>query len=64
MHLNQKLKLLDFYMKMDPPMWIDADFECMNIRVDNNQIVSNADSTSHAGSANKELFVNKPVAMG
>ena len=27
MHLNQKIKFNDNYMKIEPPMWIAADFE-------------------------------------
>ena len=41
-------------MKIDPPMWIAADFECMNIPIidnDNNNVTV-------------RLFVNKPVAIG
>ena len=39
-------------MKIDPPMWIVADFECMNIPVESNN-----------KNFKFELFVNKPVAM-
>ena len=39
-------------MKIDPPMWILADFECMNVPVESNN-----------NNFNVELFVNKPVAM-
>ena len=31
MHPNQKIKINDCYMKINPPMWIAADFELMNI---------------------------------
>ena len=34
MNPNKKIKFNDWYMKLDPPMWIDADFECMNNPVD------------------------------
>ena len=33
MHPNQKIKNNDWYMKTDPPMWIGADFECMNVLI-------------------------------
>ena len=39
-------------MKIDPPMWIAADFECMNLPINNNDNVTD------------KLFVNKPVAIG
>ena len=52
MHPNQKIKLNDWYMKIDPPMWIAADFECMNFLVNDND------------NDNDKLFVNKPVAIG
>ena len=41
-------------MKIDPPMWIAADFECMNIPINDNDndIVTD------------KMFVNKPVAIG
>ena len=54
MHPNQKIKFNDWYMKIDPPMWIAADFECMNIPIidnDNDKVTD-------------KLFVNKPVAIG
>ena len=28
---NKKIYLIDWYMKTDPPMWIEVDFECMNM---------------------------------
>ena len=31
MHPKQKTKLNDLYVKIDLPMWIAADFECMNV---------------------------------
>ena len=39
-------------MKKDPPIWMAADLESMNIPVDDNQVDSNWDCTSHAGAAN------------
>ena len=37
MHPNQKIKFHDWYMKKDPPMWMAADFECMNAPVESNK---------------------------
>ena len=54
MHPNQKIKFIDWYMKIDPPMWIAADFECMNIPIIDNDKDNVTD----------KLFVNKPVAIG
>ena len=53
MHPNQKTKFIDCYMKMDPPMWIAANFEYMKVPVysTNNNFMD-------------KLFVNKPVAIG
>ena len=63
MHLKQKRKFNHSYKKVDPSMLISADIECMNAPVDDNQVDSNVDSTSQAGSANKKLFVSKPIAV-
>ena len=41
-------------MKIDPPIWIAADFECMNIPINDNDNDNIKD----------KLFVNKPVAIG
>ena len=54
MHPNQKIKVNDWYMKIDQPMWIAPDFECMNIPNNDND---NDDVTD-------KLFVNKPIAIG
>ena len=54
MHPNQKIKVIDWCLKIDPPMWIAADFECMNIPIidnDNDKVTD-------------KLFVSKPVAIG
>ena len=40
-------------MKIDPPMWIAADFECMNIPIND---INNDNVTD-------KLFVSKPVAI-
>ena len=34
MHPNQKVKFIDWYLKKDPPIWIAADFESLNIPLD------------------------------
>ena len=36
MHPNQKIKFNDSHVKIDPPMWIAAVFECMNIPIIDN----------------------------
>ena len=54
MHPNQKLKFYDWYMKIDPPMWIAADFECMSIPIIDNDNDNVKD----------RCFVNKPFAIG
>ena len=51
---NQKIKFIDWYMKTDPPMWIAADFECMNIPINDNDNDKVTD----------RLFVSRPVAIG
>ena len=33
MNRNKKIEFNHWYMKKDPRIWIDADFECMNIPV-------------------------------
>ena len=66
MQPNQRIKFNDWYMKIDPPMWIAADFECMNIPINNNN--NNDDNVSVIDHDNNgvtdKLFVNKPVAIG
>ena len=47
-------------MKIDPPMWMSADFECMNV-LDNGNDNVNANDNDHS---TDKLFVNKPVAIG
>ena len=68
--LNQKIKTNDWYMKKDPPMWIAADFECMNFPIIDNDNVNDNDNNNadvndqdNKGVTDK-LFVNKPVAIG
>ena len=31
---DTEMKFTGWWMKIDPPMWIDADFECSNVPVD------------------------------
>ena len=54
MQPNRKIKFNDWYMKIDPPIWKAADFECMNIPITNNDNDNVTD----------KLFVNKPIAIG
>ena len=56
MHPNQKIKFNDWYMIIDPPMWIAADFECMNIPINDNENDNNG--------VTDKLFINKPLAIG
>ena len=56
MQPNQKIKFNNWYMKTVAPMWMAADFECMNIPINDN--VNDDDQVTD------ELFVNKPVAIG
>ena len=64
MQPNRKIKFNDWYMKIDPPMWIAADFECMNIHInDNNADIVNVIDHDNNGVTDK-LFLNKPVAIG
>ena len=56
MHPNQKIKFNDWYMKIDPPMWMAADFECMNVLINDDD-----NDTDHI---TDRLFVSKPVAIG
>ena len=62
MNPNQKIKFNDWYMKIDPPMWTAADFECMNIPINNNN--NNNDDDNNDDNVTDKLFVNKPVAIG
>ena len=72
MQPNQKIKFKDWYTKINPPMWIAADFECMNIPIndndnnnddDNNNDNVNVKDHDNNGITDK-LFINKPVATG
>ena len=72
MQPNQKITFNDWYMKIDPPIWIAADFECMNIPFtdnnnnnddDNNNDNANVNDHDNNGVTDK-LFINKPVAIG
>ena len=47
-------------MKIDPPRWIAADFECVNIPVES---TTEKCPTDQFPLTNK-LFVRKPVAIG
>ena len=54
MHPNQKIKFNDWYMKIDPPIWIAAEYEFLNFPFNGNDNDNVTD----------KLFVNKPVAIG
>ena len=60
MHPTQKIKFKDWYMKIDPPMWMAADFECMNVPINDND----NDNVNDDDHVTDKLFVNKPVAIG
>ena len=60
MQPHQKIKFSDWYMKIDPPMWIAADFECMNLPIND----TNNDNDHDNNSVKDKLFINKPVAVG
>ena len=68
MQPDQKIKFNDWYMKIDPPMWIAADFECMNLAINNNNDNNNDDNVNVIDHDNNgitdKLFINKPVAIG
>ena len=66
MQPDQKIKFNDWYMKIDPPMWIAADFECMNIPIDNNNNNNNDDNNNDHdnNSVTDKLFIDQPVAIG
>ena len=61
MQPNQKIKFNEWYMKIDPPMWIAADFECMNFSINDNY--NNNDYDHDNNSVTDKLFVNKPAAI-
>ena len=71
-HPNQKIKFNDWHLKIDPPMWIAVDFECMNIPINNNNNNNDDDNNNgnvtvndhESNGVTDKLFVNKPVAIG
>ena len=60
MQPDQKIRFNDWYMKIDPPMWMAADFECMNIPINVNNNNNDHDNVN----VTDKLFINKPVAIG
>ena len=66
---NQKIKFKDWYMKIDPPMWIAAGFECMNLPFnDNNNDDDNNDDNVNVidhdnNGVTYKLFINEPLAI-
>ena len=59
MHPKQRIKFIDWYIKIDPPRCMAADFECMNVLVNDNDNV-NVNDNDHV---TDKLFLNKPVAI-
>ena len=53
-------------MKIDPPLWMAADFECMNVLIDDNDNDNDNDkvNVNDNDHVTDKLFVNKPVAIG
>ena len=64
MQPNQKIKFNDWYMKTDPPMWLAADFECMNLPINDNNNNNDNVNDHDNNSVRDKLFINKPVAIG
>ena len=64
MQPNQKIKFNDWYMKIDPPMWISADFECINIPINDNNNNNVNDNENDNNGVTDKLFINKPLAIG
>ena len=64
MQPNQKIKFNDWYMKIDPPMWIAADFESMNIPINDNNNDNNNNNDNVNNGVTDKLFINEPVAIG
>ena len=58
MHPKQKIKFKDSYIKRDPPMCMAADFECMNVPI------NDKDNDNDNGNVTETLFVSKPVGIG
>ena len=55
----QKIKFNDWYMKMDPPMWIAADFECMSLLInDNNNDDDNNDDNVNDIDHNSKMVIS------
>ena len=63
---NQKIKPNDWYLKIDPPMWMAADFECMNVLINDNDNDNENDNVNVNDNdhVTDRLFVNKSVAIG
>ena len=50
MNPKLKIKINNWFIKIDLSIWIDADFECMNFPINDPQ--------------RKALFVKKPIGVG
>ena len=60
MHPNRKIKFNDWYVKLDTLMWMAADFECMNVPINDKNNNNNGDNNG----VTDKLFINEPVAIG
>ena len=57
---KSKIKINDWYIRIDPPRWMAADFECLNVLNNDNDNI-NVNGNDHV---TDKLFVSKPVAIG
>ena len=60
------MKIKDWYKKKDPPMWVAADFECMNVlfKSTSENDVRNAKCMQRVhDDLLEKLFPNEPVAI-
>ena len=61
-HPNQKVTINDWFMKLEPPMWIVAGFECMNVPVCNANFRQNLPAESNNDKIMDKLFVKKTTS--
>ena len=59
MNSNKNTKFNEWYMKINPPVWIDADFGVMKIPMS-----GGSESHFRSDPQRKTLFINKPLAVG
>ena len=64
-HPNQKIKFNDWYIKIDPKIRMAADFECMNLFINDNDIDNDNDNdvvnVNDNDPVTDKLFVNKQL---